>query len=150
MSYLAPQHRSQASPVHGWHLSAVAAGCTVLFQLWGLYRVAGPPRPSWFPFADKLEHAVGFALPVMLILLTVALRSSVSWHGLSVRITALVVAIFAVHAVLSEVIQHLWYRHRTGDPLDVLADWAGIAIGVLLLRLVLLRSRNAAEGLAAS
>jgi len=150
MSYLASSHRSQASWLHGWHLCAVTAVCALLLQLWGLYRVVGPPRAAWFPFADKVEHAVGFALPVMLILLTVALRSSPSWHGLSFRSTALVVAIFAVHAVVSEVIQHLWYRHRTGDPLDVLADWAGIAVGVLLLRLILLRSRSAVEGLAAS
>jgi hypothetical protein len=112
--------------------------------------VVGPPQPAWFPFADKLEHTVGFALPVMLILLTVALRSSMSWHGLGFRTTALVAALFATHAVVSEVIQHLWYRHRTGDPLDVLADWAGIAAGVLLLRLILLWSRSAPEGLAAS
>jgi hypothetical protein len=150
MSYLASPHRSQASSLHGWQLSAVGAVFAVLLQLWGLYRVLGPPQPAWFPFADKLEHAVGFALPVMLILLTVALRSSVSFHGLSFRATALVVAVFAAHAVVSEVIQHLWYRHRTGDPLDVLADWAGIAVGVLLLRLILLGSRDAAEGLAAS
>jgi hypothetical protein len=150
MSYLASPHRSQASSLHGWHLSAVGAVFAVLLQLWGLYRVLGPPQPAWFPFADKLEHAVGFALPVMLILLTVALRSSVTWHGLSFPTTTLVVAVFAAHAVVSEVIQHLWYRHRTGDPVDVLADWAGIAAGVLLLRLILLWSRGAPEGLAAS
>ena len=41
----------------------------MVLQLWGLYRVSGPPQPPWFPFADKLEHAAGFALPVLLILL---------------------------------------------------------------------------------
>lgn len=122
----------------------------VLLQLWGLYRVAGPPQPAWFPFADKLQHAVGFALPVLLILLTVALRGTVGRQWVSFRVTALVVAVFAAHAVVSELIQLVWYRYRTGDPLDVLADWAGIAVGVLLLRLILLRrSRESVEGLAA-
>jgi hypothetical protein len=65
--------------------------------------------------------------------------------------STLVVGVFAAHAVVSEVVQHLWYRHRTGDPLDVAADWAGIAVGVLLLRLILVRrSRRAAESLAPS
>ena len=122
-----------------------------MLQLWGLYRVAGPPQPAWFPFADKLQHAVGFALPVLLILLTVAVRGTFGWQRPSIRQTALVVGIFATHAVVSEMIQQLWYRHRTGDPLDLIADWAGIAVGVLVLRLILLRrSREGAEGLAAS
>jgi phytoene/squalene synthetase len=47
-------------------------------------------------------------------------------------------------------IQHLWYRYRTGDPLDVVADWVGVAVGLLLLRLIVQRrSRSAADGLAA-
>jgi uncharacterized membrane protein YgdD (TMEM256/DUF423 family) len=60
------------------------------------------------------------------------------------------VGAFAAHAVASEMIQHLWYRYRTGDPLDVVADWVGIAVGLLLLRLIVQRrSRSAADGLAA-
>src|ERR1044071_6906879 len=126
MHYSALSHRSQALSLRGWHLAATGAVIAVVLQLWALYRVVGPPQPAWFPSADKLEHAAGFALPVMLILLTVALRSSLSWPELSFRTLALVVAVFAAHAVVSEVIQHMWYRHRLGDPLDVLADWAGI------------------------
>ena len=151
MSYTASPHRSQTATLRGWHLVAAGAVLAVLLQLWGLYRVVGPSQPAWFPFADKLQHAVGFALPVLLILLTVALRGPFGGQWPSVRVTALVVAVFAAHAVISEVIQHLWYLHRTGDPVDVLADWAGVALGVLLLRLILLRrSRESAEGLAAS
>jgi hypothetical protein len=135
----------------GWHLAAGGAVVAVSLQLWGLYRVAGPPRPPWFPFADKLEHAVGFALPVMLILLAAALRRPPGWPWPSPAAQAAVVGVFAAHAVVSELIQHVWYRHRTGDPLDVLADWVGIAAGVLLLRVILLRgSRSAYRGLAAS
>ena len=151
MSYTTSPHRSQTGLLRGWHVVAAGAVLTVVLQLWGLYRVGGPPQPEWFPFVDKLQHAVGFALPVLLILLTVAMRGTFGWQWPRVRQTALVVGIFTAHAVVSEMIQHLWYRHRTGDPLDLIADWAGIAVGVLVLRLILLRrSREGAEGLAAS
>jgi hypothetical protein len=113
--------------------------------------VVGPPQTPWFPFADKLEHAAGFALPVMLILLTAALRRPAGRQGPGYAVTAVVVGLFAAHAIASEAIQHVWYRHRTGDPLDVVADWVGIAAGVVLLRLILLHGfRSADRGLAAS
>jgi VanZ family protein len=150
MPYTALPHHTRTSLLHRWQLAAAAALLAVVLQLWGLYRVAGPPQPSWFPNADKGEHALGFGLPVLLILLTLAMRG-VDWQLPSPRTSALVVGVFAVHAVVSEVIQHRWYRSRTGDPTDVVADWVGIAVGVLLFRLVVQRrSRRAAEGLIAS
>jgi hypothetical protein len=151
MQYSALSHRSQALSLRGWHLAAAGALIAVLLQLWGLYRVAGPPQPAWFPYADKLEHAAGFALPVMLILLAAALRHLPSGRWPGAATTAVVVGVFVAHAVISEAIQHVWYRHRTGDQLDVLADWVGIAGGVVLLRVILVRrSRSAYRGLAAS
>jgi len=136
--------------LRSWHLAAATALFAVSLQMWGLYRVSGPPQPAWFPYADKLDHAVGFAFPVLLILLTVTMRG-VDWQWPGPRISALIVGVFAAHAVVSEVIQHLWYRYRTGDPSDVMADWAGIAVGVLVFRMIVQRrSRSAAEGLAAS
>jgi VanZ family protein len=149
MSRSAPHH-SETSVLRGWHLAALGAGVAVLLQLWGLYRVAGPPRPSWFRFADKVEHAVGFALPVLLILVAGALHGRLGWQWPGARTSVLVVAIFAAHAVVSEVIQHVWYRYRTGDPLDVLADWVGIAVGLLVFRLTFQRRARALEGLATS
>lgn len=135
----------------GWHLAAGGAVLAVSLQLWGLYRVAGPLQPPWFPLADKLEHAVGFAVPVLLILLAAALRRPLGWQWPSPAMQAVVVGTFAAHAVVSELIQHVWYSHRTGDPLDVVADWVGIAAGVMLLRVIVLRgSRSAYRGLAAS
>jgi hypothetical protein len=132
-------------------LASGAAVLAVSLQLWGLYRVAGPPQQPWFPLADKLEHAVAFALPVMLILLAAALRRPLGWQWPSAATQAVVVGAFATHAVVSELIQHVWYRHRTGDPLDVVADWIGIAGGVMVLRLILPRgSRIASRGLVAS
>ena len=150
MLHTALPHHTEASALRTWHLTAVAAGVAVLFQLWGLYRVSGPPQTPWVPFADKVQHAIGFALPVLLILVTLALRGRFSWRWPGPRTSVLVVAIFAAHGVVSEIIQHLWYRYRTGDLLDVLADWVGIALGVLLFRLVFVRRSRAVESLAIS
>jgi VanZ family protein len=148
MSHSAVPGHPDASALRGWHLAALGAVFAVLVQLWGLYRVAGPPQPPWFPFADKVEHAVGFAVPVLLILLAIALRGPRSWQWPNMRTGVFVVAIFAAHGVVSELVQHQWYRYRTGDPLDVLADWVGIAVGMLLIRLLLLRRSHAVESLA--
>jgi cytosine/uracil/thiamine/allantoin permease len=67
------------------------------------------------------------------------------WLGRQVRIRTILVvaAIFAVHGVLSEIIQHTFYRERSGDPLDVLADWSGIIVGVCGFLLVARRGRQA-------
>lgn len=148
MSHSALPEHSDASALRGWHLAALGAVFAVLLQLWGLYRVAGPPQPPWFPFADKIEHAVGFAVPVLLILLAIALRGPMSWQWPNMRTGVFVVAVFAAHGVVSELVQHQWYRYRTGDPLDVLADWVGIAVGMLLIRLILLPRSRAVESLA--
>jgi VanZ family protein len=148
MSYSAlPQH-TEVSLLRTWYLAAAGAVLAMLLHVWGLYRVTGPSQPPWFPHVDKLQHAVGFALPVMLILLAAALRRPPGWQWPSSAMKAVVVAIFAAHAVVSEVIQHVWYLYRTGDPLDVVADWVGIAVGLVLLRVVLL-TRGADRGIAA-
>jgi VanZ family protein len=139
MSYPGLPDHHHASSVRGWHLAAGAAVIAVLLQLWGLYRVTGPPQPSWIPDADKLAHAIGFAAPVMLILLAVALRGPFGPQWPTLGISALVVGVFAVHAVVSELIQHVWYRHRTGELLDVIADWIGIAAAVVLVRVIVPR-----------
>ncbi len=113
----------------------VASVAGVGVQLFGLYRVTGPPAPSWFPSSDKIEHAVGFGLPAFLILLTLR------WYGRrTVTREWIVVGIFGAHAVVSELIQHWFYLDRTGDPRDALADGIGIAAGWLGYRLVVARS----------
>lgn len=127
-----------------WWALAVLAGLAVAGQLYGLYRATGPPTPSWFPQADKWEHALGFALPTTLVIATLDARERVQQLVAvqSRRRIVAVAAVFAAHAVVSEVIQHTFYTSRTGDPFDVLADWTGTALGVaaaLALRWLVLR-----------
>lgn len=147
MSYPALPDHQHASSLRGWHLAAGGAVIAVLLQLWGLYRVTGPPQPSWISYADKLVHAIGFAVPVILILLAVALRRPLGSQWPPFGTSALVVGVFAVHAVVSELIQHVWYQHRTGELLDVIADWIGIAAAVVLVRVIVPRgSRSTYRG----
>jgi hypothetical protein len=128
----------------GWWLAAVCAGLAVAMQLWGLYRPTAPGTP-WFPGADKVWHAVGFALPVILIALAYALRGRADGRRPKTRVLMVVAWVFVAHAVLSELIQHAFYADRDGDPLDVLADWSGITAGALLVWLVA-RLRAAPRG----
>ena len=127
---------SPPAPVDRWSTAwpavAVAAGLSVAVQLWGLYVPQPPAGADWFPGADKLQHAVAFGLPVALIMLADTLRRRS--RGLPPRARVLVASIwiFAAHAVLSEVIQGAFYADRVGDPLDLLADWSGIAIAAML------------------
>lgn len=116
----------------GWPVVVVVAFLAVGVHLWGLYRVTGPSTPTWFPQADKLEHLIGFGLPLFLVLVAV----STGLHrrgrrGLHRRGLALVAGAFAVHAVVSELVQHFFYTTRTGDPLDALADTVGVGLGLL-------------------
>lgn len=108
------------------------AGLAVSAQLWGLYRVVGPPTSSWFPHADKLLHAAGFAVPVALLLLALGLHAVDRSQRLTRRALVVVVAVFACHAGASEVVQDRFYANRTGDVLDVLADLVGVVLGAAL------------------
>jgi len=114
------------------------ATLAVLLHLYGLYRSTGPPVPRWFPQADKLEHLVGFAAPVWLILLARGAALSATTGRPTPpprRFVLVVVGVFALHGVVSELAQHFFYVHRTGDAFDTLADWAGVASGLALARL---------------
>jgi VanZ family protein len=129
-------------PGRGWRSIAVLAGLGLVVHLWGLYRVTGPPSPPWFPNADKLEHLVGFGLPLLLVLLTLWLRARSRGRALPGRVVAVVVAAFALHGVVSELVQHFFYSGRTGDPFDTVADWAGVLLGLLAFRLVVGTARR--------
>lgn len=84
-------------------------------QLVALYwpRVAVEQPFSW---ADKAAHALLFGAPAA--------------AGLLARLRpAYVLGLLAAHAPVSEVVQHSVLPHRTGDPLDALADLVGVGLG---------------------
>ena len=91
-------------------------------QLVVLYAPSAPSDPP-FPGSDKVVHVLVFAVPVAVALLA----------GGPLR---LVVAVFAAHAVLSEVVQGAVLPGRSGDPLDAVADLVGVGLGVLVWVLV--------------
>ena len=119
----------------------VLAALAVAAQLWGLYRVTGPPSAPWFPYADKVQHLLGFALPVLLVLLAADLRATEQGRRIGRAAVVAVAGLFAVHAVVSELVQGAYYASRAGDPFDVLADVVGIAVGLVAFRV--LASRGA-------
>jgi hypothetical protein len=96
-----------------WWLFAVAVIANLLLLFW-----PRAPGTGGIPHLDKAVHLVSFA--------------AVTWTGaragLAVRA---LVAVLAVHATASELIQHTLLPDRSGDPADVLADLAGVA-GVAL------------------
>ena len=102
----------------------------LLAQFWVLYLYvpSGSDTVS-LPHADKVVHAVVFAAPALLGVLA-GLRA---W---------IVGAVLAVHAPLSEVVQHLWIPGRAGDPWDVVADVVGVLLGLALGALMLRRVRR--------
>ena len=127
---MASTHREQARPataVPVGPLLAAASAVAVLVHVWGLYKPPGVEQAPWFPGADKLEHLVGFAVPLLLVSLT--LRWYARRRGKPARI-GLPVAAFAAHAAVSELVQARWLPGRTGDPFDVVADLAGVGLAV--------------------
>jgi hypothetical protein len=96
----------------------VALGLALVMQLISLYSPEVPAGPQ-IAGIDKVIHILIFAAPALAALMA---GLSAPW----------VIGILAVHAPVSEVIQHFALSHRSGDPFDMLADFAGIAIGVLV------------------
>jgi VanZ family protein len=123
------------------------AGLAVLAQLYGLYRPGGPPQPELFPGVDKVEHLIGFAVPVALVLIAGWRYRARRGRAVSRRFVGTVLVLFSLHAVASELIQGAFYVWRKGDPLDVVADLAGIALGLGVFGLV--RRRAPRRGTAA-
>lgn len=106
-----PAGRSTGRPWLGiglWTALVVA----LLAHLYGLYTPGEPGAVEWFPNSDKVLHFLGFAIPTTLAVL-IARR----WWP---------VAVFAAHAVISEIVQALWLPGRDGDLFDVLADLTGV------------------------
>jgi VanZ family protein len=99
-----------------WRLAFVLV---VIVQLVVLYW-PGAPSTGGVPI-DKVVHATVFGA-----VLWVGARAGVPFRPL--------LAVLVGHAVVSELIQHYLLSGRTGDPLDVVADLAGVLIVTALLR----------------
>jgi VanZ family protein len=81
---------------------------------WPRVTVEGPV--AW---TDKVVHVLLFALPAAAGLLA------------GLRPAYLLVPL-ALHAPLSEALQHFVLPNRSGDPWDALADLSGVVVGVTL------------------
>lgn len=103
---------------------AVIAGAVVvvLAHLLALYGpsvgIEGPV--SW---TDKVVHLLLFAAPTYAV-------------GLALRSVAPAVVLFAVHAPVSELLQHQLLSHRSGEVWDAVLDLVGVglAAGLLVVR----------------
>jgi VanZ family protein len=105
-----------APPARDRVLLAVA----VVVQLVVLYAPRAPSTGS-VPGVDKVVHATVFG--------------AVAWAAVRCGIARwIVVVVLAAHAVLSELLQAGFLPARSGDPLDAVADVAGVVLVLLLIR----------------
>ena len=95
----------------------VALGVSLAIQLIVLYMPQAPAGPS-ITGLDKVVHVCIFAAPVLAALL-VGLGG---WW---------VLGLLAVHAPVSELIQHFLLPQRNGDVFDAVADLSGVLLGGL-------------------
>lgn len=94
-------------------LVAVAVHLTALY--WPVVDVTGP-----VVWSDKVVHVLLFAVPTFLV---ATLVRGHWWPVLA----------FAAHAPLSELAQQVLLPGRSGDPWDMAADLAGVALAALAL-----------------
>lgn len=80
----------------------------------------GSAVPSGPPHSDKPVHAALFAA-----LAAAAVYAGAGWRSAG--------AALLVYAAVSEVLQSALPIHRHGDPMDLIADAAGIAAGLILV-----------------
>lgn len=99
----------------------------VAVQLVVLYAPRAPSTGG-VPGVDKAVHLTIFGL--------------VAWSGLRAGVPGRpLVVLLLVHAVVSELLQHFVLPHRSGDPLDAVADATGVAVGALVGLALARRSR---------
>jgi hypothetical protein len=97
----------------GLAVAAIVAQLLVLY--WPVVTVEGPV--SW---TDKVVHALVFAIPTYAV-------------GRAFGSVRLAVVVFAIHAPVSELIQHFLLPGRTGDVWDAVLDLVGVTLGAAAL-----------------
>ena len=113
MTTLSRRSASRSRVVVGLAVAAVVVQLLVLY--WPVVTVEGPV--SW---TDKVVHLLVFAVP------TYAVGRALG----SVR--AAVVA-FALHAPVSELVQHFLLPGRSGDVWDAVVDLVGVGLAAAVL-----------------
>ncbi|TQL62128.1 hypothetical protein FB461_1765 [Rarobacter faecitabidus] len=103
--------------------------CAGIVQLIALYSPSGPSAGAGIPHLDKAGHFAMFA----------AVALTAGWLGFR---PWLIAAALLINAAISEIWQGLFLPHRSGDPVDFLADAAGIAAGLALARWTISPSRS--------
>ena len=106
--------RPRLSPNLWWRL---ALGIAVAVQLIAVYAPSGPSGPNINGF-DKVVHLSIFFVPSLAALM-VGIRAR--WA----------LGILALHAPVSELIQHFLLPQRSGDVFDAVADLSGVLLGGL-------------------
>ena len=102
------------SPIVLWRL---AFAVSMAMQLVAVYAPAGPEGAD-VNGLDKIVHAAIFFAPAFAALMM----------GIRARWA---LGILALHAPVSELIQHVGLSQRDGDVFDVMADLAGVSLGWL-------------------
>lgn len=97
-------------------LGVVLAGHLVALYLPGSPEPGGPEIPG----LDKVAHVLLFAVPAFGLW-----RLAGRWWP---------IALLVLHAPVSELVQSRFVPLREGDPLDLAADLAGIALGAWAAR----------------
>jgi hypothetical protein len=111
----APTADGKVSPRTPKLLWRWAFGLALAVQMIVLYVPNAPGGPE-ITGLDKVIHVSIFAMPALAALM-VGIRAR--WA----------LGILAVHAPVSELIQHFVLPHRSGDAFDVLADIGGVLLG---------------------
>ncbi|KQZ91249.1 hypothetical protein ASD62_17290 [Phycicoccus sp. Root563] len=93
-------------------LVVVAVHLAALY--WPRVDIVGPV--TW---TDKVVHVLLFGVPTVLVLRAWPRR----WA---------LVGLLALHAPVSELVQHFLLPNRSGDPWDAVADLGGVVLGVTL------------------
>jgi VanZ family protein len=125
MTSASPTRPATAAPprrlARGLAVAAVVAQLLVLY--WPVVTVEGPV--SW---TDKVVHVLVFAIPTYAV-------------GRAFGSVRLAVVVFAIHAPVSELVQHFFLPGRTGDVWDAVFDLAGVALGAAALMVRARRDR---------
>jgi hypothetical protein len=104
------------SAVPRWRWAALGVALAVNLVILYSPQAPGPAALGGVPGLDKVVHVATFGV--------------LAWAGLRAGLMAgWWLPLLAAHAVLSEIVQHELLPHRSGDPLDVVADIVGVLAG---------------------